>query len=308
MTENNEIIKSLEIAGNIHKQVSKKIKEIIKPNIKLLDIAKFAENQITELTKTLTTINKGIAFPIGLSINSCAAHYHPHLTDNTILLEDDIMKIDFGVEVNEWIIDSSFTEYFDHKYDIVNNAVKEATNVGIKNASIDVDINDWSTEIKEILESYNIHPIKNLGGHNIEKGNVHGEYFLPACPNPNLIHKRFDEGVYAIEIFGSTEDDITFENGEPTIYKINQYTTPNLKLMSSKKIYNKLKNEFRTLPFSIRFINNLPNINTQLNVLIKNNLLQKYPPLCVKNGYVAQYEHTIFINETKKINFSQDEE
>ena len=41
-------------------------------------------------------------------------------------------------------------------------------------------------------------------------------------------------------------------------------------------------------------------MNTHLNILVKNDTLFEYPPLCVSNGYTAQYEHTIFLDETKK--------
>ena len=42
-----------------------------------------------------------------------------------------------------------------------------------------------------------------------------------------------------------------------------------------------------------------------LNVLIDNNYIHSYPPLCIDTGaYTAQYEHTIYISENKKIVFS----
>ena len=51
----------------------------------------------------------------GLSINECAAHWHPSPNDNSILKKDDIIKIDFGTEANGWIIDSAFTVCFDQE-------------------------------------------------------------------------------------------------------------------------------------------------------------------------------------------------
>ena len=308
MNDKSEIIKSLEIAGSIHKKVRTDVKKIIKPGIKLLEIAEFIEKKTIEYSDPKHSINKGIGFPVGLSINECAAHYHPPPNDNTILKKDDIIKVDFGIEVNEWIIDSAFTLYFNDKHDILNKAVKEATYTGIKNAGIDVDIMEWSNSIKEVMEAYDIHPIRNLGGHNIQKGIIHGGYFLPSYPDPNITHKRFSEGVYAIETFGSTNMDIADETGISNIFRINPNMTPTFKLESSKKFYNKIKHDFKTLPFSSRFLNDLPNMNTHLNILVKNENIFEYPPLCVSNGYTAQYEHTIFLDETKKIIFSQDED
>ena len=45
MNDKSEIIKSLEIAGSIHKKVRNDVKKIIKPGIKLLEIAEFIERK-----------------------------------------------------------------------------------------------------------------------------------------------------------------------------------------------------------------------------------------------------------------------
>ena len=52
----------------------------------------------------------------------------------------------------------------------------------------------------------------------------------------------------------------------------------------------------------------LNNYKTQLQILTKNNSIHSYPPLYVNNGFVAQYEHTICINENNKIIFSQGDD
>jgi len=41
------------------------------------------------------------------------------------------MKVDFGVQINGRIVDSALTVAFDHKYDNLLAAVREATNTGI---------------------------------------------------------------------------------------------------------------------------------------------------------------------------------
>jgi methionyl aminopeptidase len=69
------------------------LKKIIKPGIKLLEIAEFIEKKTIEYSDPKHSINKGIGFPVGLSINECAAHYHPPPNDNTILKKDDIIKV-----------------------------------------------------------------------------------------------------------------------------------------------------------------------------------------------------------------------
>lgn len=298
-------IKSLEKAGDIHKEVRRHLHSILKPGVKITDIIKTIETKTMELSNKNESINSGIGFPVGISMNSCAAHFHPEMNDNTTIKKDDVIKIDFGTEVNGWIIDSAFTIYFNEKHDNLVKAVKEATETGIRNAGIDVDINDWAKSIKEVMNSYDINPITNLGGHNIEKGIIHGGYFLPSSPNDNLVYKRMTEGVYAIETFGSTIDDYVHETGEPTIFRLKpDGNSLPLKMESTKKTLNTIKRKFKTLPFTNRYLSDIPNCKTQLDILTKNDIIYSYPPLCVKNGITAQYEHTIFIGENNKKIFS----
>ena len=140
--DENDKIKSLEKAADIHKEVRRHLHSIIKPGVKLKDIVHIIESKTEELSNKSECINRGIGFPVGLSVNSCAAHFHPEDNDNTTIKKDDVVKIDFGTEVNGWIIDSAFTVYFNDKHDTLVKAVKEATETGIKNAGIDVDINE----------------------------------------------------------------------------------------------------------------------------------------------------------------------
>ena len=45
-------------------------------------------------------LEAGLAFPTGVSLNHCAAHYTPNAGDPTVLQYDDVMKVDFGTHIN----------------------------------------------------------------------------------------------------------------------------------------------------------------------------------------------------------------
>jgi len=49
-----------------------------------------------------------------------------------VLQQGDVMKIDFGTHINGRIIDCAFTVAFDPTFDPLLQAVKDATNTGIK--------------------------------------------------------------------------------------------------------------------------------------------------------------------------------
>ncbi|MAO33177.1 MAG: hypothetical protein CMD03_00265, partial [Flavobacteriales bacterium] len=126
--------------GIIHYEVNKYINSIIKPNIKLFDLANIIENKINNLTchNTKNPLECGIAFPTGLSINNCVAHWTPKLGCNRLLLEDDVIKIDYGVHFNGSIIDSAFTFCFNQKYKPLLESSKTSTEIAIKLARPDM--------------------------------------------------------------------------------------------------------------------------------------------------------------------------
>ena len=57
------------------------------------------------------------------------------------------MKIDFGTQINGSIIDCAFTVAFNPQFDGLLEAVKAATNEGIKQAGIDVRLCDIGAAI-----------------------------------------------------------------------------------------------------------------------------------------------------------------
>lgn len=318
--KNNDVLGSLTKAGQFHKAIRKHIQPYLKPKLKLVDLALLIENKTYELAINDKCINGGIGFPASLSINNCAAHFHPKSNDKISIDKDDLIKIDFGTEINGWIVDSAFTICFDHKYDNLLNASKEATYTGLKNIGIDVNIADWGREIQEVMESYEItlnnktYPIKsiaNLGGHNIIKGVIHGGVFLPCVDTGDRFPDsyRFKEGVHAVETFASTGDNYTEEKGVCTLYRLNPKIEEFDVNNDTKNVLNIIKNSFKTLPFTDRYIEKNKNYKSHLNTLSENKIIFTYPPLYVnESAYVAQYEHTVYIGDNKKIIFSNDED
>ena len=67
----------------------------------------------------------GVGFPVGLSINECAAHWTPNPGEKRTLKSDDLIKIDYGVHIDGCIADSAFTFSFDEKF---NELIKVSEN------------------------------------------------------------------------------------------------------------------------------------------------------------------------------------
>ena len=130
-------------AAEIHRQVRHYAQsELIKPGATLRSIADGIEDGVRALSghqglELGDGLKASMGFPTGLCLNNVAAHWTPNPGAKDVILDkSDVLKVDFGVQIDGRIVDSAFTVAFDHTYDNLLAAVKEATNTGIKVGSI----------------------------------------------------------------------------------------------------------------------------------------------------------------------------
>ena len=281
-------LESLFIASNIHKNVRKDIQKMFRPGVSIYEISKIINNKIREYCN-YKGINCGIAFPPVLSVNNCIAHYSPTKETDIKLSFDDNIKVDIGVHVNGWIIDSAFTIYFNSKHDKIHKITKEALYAGIKEIGIDAPISNVSKAIQEVVESNDFTVINGIGGHSIEHNNIHGDIFISNKKqfSLSLNTPRFKEGLYAVEPFVS--------------YKTNEiyYDTPdnNYILKLNNNNYYRYFNNYIFSDNHIKYYN--------INKSNLNNIVKKYPAIYIKNDIGVQYEHTIYLTNNKKCILSQ---
>ena len=135
--EDGEWINNYRKAAEIHRQVRQWAQQNAKPGTALTELAEGIEDGVRALLGHQgldpgDSLKAGMGFPTGLALNNCAAHYTPNAGQKEIVLQkEDVMKVDFGVHINGWIVDSAFTMTFDPVYDNLVAAVKDATNTGI---------------------------------------------------------------------------------------------------------------------------------------------------------------------------------
>ena len=313
-------------AGKIHNNVNNYIRDIINPNISLLELANSIENKIKELTNynKNSPLDYGIAFPTGLSVNNCVAHWTPKINKDKTLLKNDVIKIDYGVHIDGSIIDSAFTYTFNSKYDKLLESSKTSTDIAIKLCRPDMLLSEIGREIEENMRSYEIElnnktysikPVKSLCGHLINKYEIHGNKIIPNI-YLNDYKKRIDTNeFYAVETFATTGSGETYEDIEDCSHYMINYTNnfkkcdiPN----NSQQMYKFIMKYFNTLAFCDRWLlgktlkknknNELlleDNINKYLHNLHKSKIINIYPPIydTDRTSYSAQFEETIYIDE-----------
>ncbi|XP_043267627.1 methionine aminopeptidase 2 isoform X2 [Venturia canescens] len=307
----NDIYMEARQAAEAHRQTRKHIMNWVKPGMTMIEICEELENTARKLIGE-EGLKAGLAFPTGCSRNHCAAHYTPNAGDPTVLLYDDVTKIDFGTHINGRIIDCAFTLTFNPKYDKLIEAVRDATNTGIKAAGIDVQLCDVGAAIQEVMESYEVEidgktyqvkSIRNLNGHSISPYRIHAGKTVPIVRGGEATRMEENE-FYAIETFGSTGKGIVHDDSDCSHYmkSFDAGYVP-LRLQSSKSLLNTINKNFSTLAFCKRWLDRIGCTKYQMALkdLCDKQAVEAYPPLVdVKGCYTAQFEHTLVLRPTCK--------
>jgi len=125
-------------AAEVHRQVRQYVQSIAKPGVSMATLAHEIDDGVRALVghdglEKGDALKAGLGFPTGLCLNNVGAHWTPNAGAKEVILQyDDVLKIDFGVHVNGRIVDSAFTVAANPVYDPLLDAVRAATNTGLK--------------------------------------------------------------------------------------------------------------------------------------------------------------------------------
>lgn len=306
-----EALRDARQAAEAHRTVRKYVQSWVKPGMTMVEICERLEDCSRRMIKE-NGLEAGLAFPTGCSINHCAAHYTPNPGDKTVLMYDDVCKIDFGTHINGRIIDCAWTVHFNPKFDPLVNAAKAATNMGIKMAGIDARLNEIGEGIQEVMESYEVELdgknyqvkcIRNLNGHSIEPYKIHAGKTVPIIKGGEAI--KMEEGeFYAIETFGSTGKGLVHDDVDCSHYMKNfDIGHVPIRINRAKGLLNTINKNHGTLAFCKRWLERAGETKYLLALkhLCDLGIVNDYPPLVDQKGsYTAQMEHTLVLRPTCK--------
>lgn len=290
-------------SGSIVAQVRRKAMEMVKEDLKVLDLIEFTEQEIRNL-------GGEPAFPCNVSINEITAHYTSPYRDKTVLKNGDLVKIDLGAHVDGYIADSaisvivggdenmetSLTEdemQFQIKMiETVNHALENAIST-IKDG---VNIGKIGEVVEETVTAQNLKPVSNLTGHSMERYILHSGLSIPNIKEKNH-HKIMEGDVLAIEPFVTNGVGRVTDMKDAYIFRFLRDRP--LRMASARKLLSEIAENYRNLPFAGRWLEESTK-NRQFNLIMRNLISSRalYPYHVLKeksNARVAQAEHTVIV-------------
>jgi methionyl aminopeptidase len=271
-------------AGEIARKTREYAKEIIRPGILLLEIAQKIERKIHELG--------GIpAFPVNLSIDHVAAHYHPTIEDDTKAA--GLLKVDIGIHVEGYIADSAFSLDLspEGKYKDLISASKDALDNVLKILNKETNIGEIGKIIQETIEKKGFSPLVDLTGHELGRYTIHAGLQIPNYKHDSVIIPG--PGAYAIEPFATSGQGKAREGAPSNIYAIVSIKNP--RGSSARKILKYVFEKYKTLPFSLRELQEEFGAFARLGLkeLVQFGIVRSYPQLIEATHHpVSQAEHS----------------
>lgn len=277
-------LESYKKAGKISIKVKEFARELIKPEMPLLEIARKIHEEIEKL-------GAQPAFPVNLSINEIAAHYHPTIDDET--KASGLLKIDLGIHINGFVADTAFSLDLtpDKRYKELIEASEKALENALSILNKNPSLTEIGSEIKRTIESKGFSPIINLSGHSLGQYQIHAGITIPNYANGN--EKKLEKGAYAIEPFATTGEGKIYEGQPGNIYALINLKNP--RSPTARKILEYVHEKYQTLPFSLREIQEKFGAMSRIAMreLESQNIIHSFPQLIEKTHKpVSQAEHT----------------
>ncbi len=288
------IVESYLKAGQIAAAIKTYAREMIKPGMKLIDIARKIDDKIIELGGEL-------GFPVNLSLNEIAAHYTPSPGDEQVA--EGLLKLDTGVSINGYFADTAIsidlTEdglYKDmiEMNEAVQKRIMEIVHPGMK-------VNEVGEAVSLVLEKWNkdngtsYSVIHELSGHEIGQNVIHAGISISNYRNEN--EAELSETAFAVEPFITTGSGHIYSGAGGGIFSLK--SDGPIRDKDARDVVKYIKENYKTRPFCMRWLERagFKKLRFIFSTLTKQGIFYEYPLLIEKTkAPVSQIEHTYVLD------------
>ncbi|KAI3993482.1 hypothetical protein MKX01_002495 [Papaver californicum] len=305
-----EVVTKYKSAAEIVNKALQLVLSECKPGAKIVDICEKGDSYIREQSGSMyknvkKKIERGIAFPTCISVNNTICHFSPLASDETVLVQGDMMKIDMGCHIDGFIAVVAHTHVLQDgpvngKAADVVAAVNTAAEVALRLVKPGRKNKDVTDAIQKVAAAYDCKIVEGVLSHQLKQFVIDGNKVILSVSNPEtkVDDAEFEENeVYAIDIVASTGDGKPklVDEKQTTIYKRAVDKSYSLKMKASRFIFSEISQKFPIMPFSARALEE-KRARLGLVECMNHELLQPYPVLHEKPGdFVAQIKFTVLL-------------
>ncbi|KAJ8553056.1 hypothetical protein K7X08_020449 [Anisodus acutangulus] len=305
-----EVVTKYKCAAEILNKALQLVVSECKPKSKIVDLCEKGDAFIKEQTGNMyknvkKKIERGVAFPTCISVNNTVCHFSPLSSDETVLEEGDMVKIDMGCHIDGFIAVVAHTHVLQggpvtgRAADVLA-AANTAAEVALRLVRPGKKNSDVTEAIQKVAAAYDCKIVEGVLSHQMKQFVIDGNKVVLSVSNPDtrVDNAEFEENeVYSIDIVTSTGEGKPklLDEKQTTIYKRAVDKSYNLKMKASRFIFSEISQKFPIMPFTAR---DLEEKRARLGLVecVNHDLLQPYPVLHEKPGdLVAHIKFTVLL-------------
>ncbi|XP_051130599.1 ERBB-3 BINDING PROTEIN 1-like [Andrographis paniculata] len=303
-----EVVTKYKSAAEIVNKALQLVLSECKPKAKIVDLCEKGDKFIREQSGNLykkKKIERGVAFPTCISVNNIVCHYSPLASDETVLEDGDIVKIDMGCHIDGFIAVVAHTHVLQQgavtgrAADVIT-AANTAAEVALRLVRPGKKNKDVTEAIQKVAAAYDCKIVEGVLSHQMKQFVIDGNKVVLSVTSPDtrVDEAEFEENeVYSIDIVTTTGDGKPklLDEKQTTIYKRAVDKNYLLKMKSSRFIFSEISQKFPIMPFSARSLDE-KRARLGLAECVNHDLLQQYPVLHEKPGdLVAHIKFTVLL-------------
>jgi len=251
-------------------------------------------------------MDKGVAFPTCLSVNSVVGHHCPLAGDEGTLAAGDVVKVDLGAHIDGWIAVAAHTHVVG-----VDGPVSGPEGDLLAGAAVALDaalrcvrpgkqIAAVSDVLAKVAAAYGLTVVEGVMSHNLKQFVIDGEKTAlnRVTPDQKAEDGTFEENeAWAVDVVLSTGAGVSKvrDEKETGVYKRALEGGYSLKMKASRAVLSEVIKRFSTMPFSLRALAT-PGARLGLVECVNHGLIALYPVLHEKAGAkTAQFKATVLL-------------
>ncbi|KAK9124552.1 hypothetical protein Sjap_014154 [Stephania japonica] len=305
-----EVVTKYKSAADILNKALQLVLSECNPKTKIVDLCEKGDSFIREQAGNIyknvkKKIEKGIAFPTCVSVNNTVCHFSPLASDDAVLEEGDMIKIDMGCHIDGFIAVVAHTHVLQagpvtgRAADVLA-AANTAAEVALRLVRPGRKNKDVTEAIQKVAAAYDCKIVEGVLSHQLKQFVIDGNKVVLSVTNPEtrVEEAEFEENeVYSIDIVTSTGDGKPklLDEKQTTIYKRAVDRNYHLKMKASRYIFSEISQKFPIMPFTARALEE-KRARLGLVECVNHDLLQPYPVLHEKPGdFVAHIKFTTLL-------------
>lgn len=316
---NSDVVTKYQEAAKIVQATLLHVSSLCIVGARILDICRAGDAFIEEKAslifkgkgKSGKVVEKGIAFPVCVSVNEFVCHVSPLASEDTFnpLAAGDLVKLDLGAHVDGYIAVAAHTLIVPGLEPPAPITGPRANVLAAAWAAAEVaarlirpgNSNAQVTEaIKKVADAYNVKPIAGTVMHEMKRYVIDGKKVILLKEDGE--HKvdpcKFEAfEVYSVDVAVSSGEGKPRDAGvRTTVLKRQVDRKYGLKVSSSRKFFNEVSRRFPTMPFSLRNLPDEREAKLGVRECVLHELLQAYPVLQERTGdQVAHVKFTVLL-------------